>query len=81
MIVNTHGWVKGLGVPVLHELARLLSPAITVQITTAIEGRNISLDVPDDGAARIHSGTQLIERRRLLLCGTLARLAAASVPV
>jgi polynucleotide 5'-kinase involved in rRNA processing len=46
LIVNTHGWVKGLGVPILHEIIRTAAPAMIVRLTSAVEGRNFGVQPP-----------------------------------
>jgi hypothetical protein len=41
VIINTNGWVKGLGLQLLIDTVRAASPDIVVQIETSIGGRNL----------------------------------------
>jgi polynucleotide 5'-kinase involved in rRNA processing len=52
LVVNTHGWVKGLGVPILHEIIRLLSPSVIMHQTSSIEGRNFAPEPPLEGLSK-----------------------------
>ncbi|KXZ56686.1 hypothetical protein GPECTOR_1g618 [Gonium pectorale] len=55
LLVNTHGWVKGLGFELLTGLLRLLAPTVVVQVRGGSEGKNLPRGAfwvdPRDGQA------------------------------
>ncbi len=60
LVVNTQGWVRGLGVPLLADLLRHTCPRVVLQLQSAAPGRNLpaalwplppdTLAVPPQGA-------------------------------
>eukprot|EP00039_Didymoeca_costata_P014795 m.243761 g.243761 ORF g.243761 m.243761 type:complete len:449 (+) comp16098_c0_seq34:165-1511(+) len=41
LVVNTHGWIKGLGLPMLCDMLRYIQPAVIVQLDVSAVGRNL----------------------------------------
>eukprot|EP00050_Salpingoeca_kvevrii_P012688 m.24193 g.24193 ORF g.24193 m.24193 type:complete len:535 (-) comp4241_c0_seq1:131-1735(-) len=41
LVVNTHGWVKGLGLPLIGEVIRSAQPSLLVQLQSSVVARNL----------------------------------------
>uniref|UniRef100_A0ACD6A3G2 Uncharacterized protein n=1 Tax=Avena sativa TaxID=4498 RepID=A0ACD6A3G2_AVESA len=41
LVINTSGWVKGIGLHVLSEILRYVSPTVVIRLHTTSEGKNL----------------------------------------